>query len=166
MWDVNTSKSVTANTTEILKKIVANEVGGFTSAQLSAGDRRSLYQAQAVAAHSWLIYQIRHGVSTPSVGLASSYSSEISSAVESVKDVLVKYNGDVANTAYGSCAAEKTNSAANMGWGNYCLPGQCGQRVRAEVCPLPVLPQGYHHQAGDNAQQCHQNGGRNSVQGL
>lgn len=38
VWDVNSGKSVTANTTEILKKIVANEVGGFTNAQLSVGD--------------------------------------------------------------------------------------------------------------------------------
>lgn len=140
VWDVNTSKSVTANTTEILKKIVANEVGGFTSAQLSAGDRRSLYQAQAVAAHSWLIYQIRHGVSTPSVGLASSYSSEISSAVESVKDVLVKYNGDVANTAYGSCAAEKTNSAANMGWGNYAYLVSVDSAFEQKFAPSQYYP--------------------------
>ena len=140
VWDVNTNKSVTANTTEILKKIVANEVGGFTNAQLSAGDRRSLYQAQAVAAHSWLIYQIRHGVSTPSVGLASSYSSEISNAVESVKDVLVKYNGDVANTAYGSCAAEKTNSAANMGWGNYAYLVSVDSAFEQKFAPSRYYP--------------------------
>ena len=96
--------------------------------------------AQAVAAHSWLIYQIRHGVSTPSVGLASSYSSEISSAVESVKDVLVKYNGDVANTAYGSCAAEKTNSAANMGWGNYAYLVSVDSAFEQKFAPSQYYP--------------------------
>ena len=140
VWDVNSGKSVTANTTEILKKIVANEVGGFTNAQLSAGDRRSLYQAQAIAAHSWLIYQIRHGVSTPSVGLAGSYSSEISTAVESVKDVLVKYNGDVANTAYGSCAAAKTNSAANMGWGSYAYLISVESAFEQKFAPAQYYP--------------------------
>ncbi len=140
VWDVNSGKSVTANTTEILKRIVANEVGGFTNAQLSVGDRRSLYQAQAIAAHSWLIYQIRHGVSTPSVGLAGSYSSEISTAVESVKDVLVKYNGDVANTAYGSCAAAKTNSAANMGWGSYAYLVSVESAFEQKFAPAQYYP--------------------------
>lgn len=140
VWDVNTNTSVTANTTEVLKKIVANEVGGFTNAQLSAGDRRTLYQAQAIAAHSWLIYQLRHGVSSPSVGLASSYSNEISTAVESVKDVLVKYGGDVANTAYGSCSAAKTNSAANMGWGSYSYLVSVDSALDQKFAPSKYYP--------------------------
>ena len=31
----------------------------------------------------------------------------------------VQYNGSVANAAYGSCAGNYTNSASNMGWGDY-----------------------------------------------
>ena len=105
------------------------------------------------------IYQIRHGGIYAQRGACQQLQQRDISAVESVKDVLVKYNGDVANTAYGGCAAEKNQFGCQHGVGQLCLPGRVWTARSRQKLPPPVLPPGLPP-SGDNAQQCHQNGGR------
>lgn len=115
VYDLNTSKNVTASVADILAQIVNNEVGGGLG--LSGGDAKILYRAQAVAAHSWIMYQYQQGITAPSVGLKASPSADIVSAVADVKNNVVLYNGAAACTVYGSGSFSTTNSSANMGWG-------------------------------------------------
>ena len=116
VYDVNTQKKVTADITEITKQIVANEVGGGLG--LTGNDLKQLYQAQAVAAHSYLVYLLNQG-QVPQVGLASySAFSGLSSAVEAVKQEVLIYNGSVAMAVYTASSGSHTNTAANMGWGS------------------------------------------------
>ena len=117
VYDQNTNKNVTGNITEIIKQIVANEVGSGLG--LSGMDRNELYKAQAVAAHSYLVAALNRG-ETPKVGLKS-YSgyAGLSESVELVKNQVLIYNGVVINAVYTACSGSYTNSAANMGWGSY-----------------------------------------------
>ncbi len=122
IFDGKTGQVITSNITDIVKCIVANEVGnglGLTS----KAERAELYKAQAIAARSWLLYQIQNGNTLPYCHITDvttlRYNAEIQSAVDEVKNLLVIYNGQVANAAYGSCAGPYTNSAENMGWGNH-----------------------------------------------
>jgi len=114
VYDLNTNKVVTDTVANILSAVVMNEVGGGCG--LTGADRIQLYQAQAVAAHSYILYQQQHGQLTPSVGLKSP-TQQVRDAVAKVTNYVVIYNGSAANTAYGSSSAAKTNSSANMGWG-------------------------------------------------
>ena len=115
VYDINTGKQVTGNITELTKQIVANEVGGGLGLT-DAGERTELYKAQAVAAHSYLVYMLNRGM-VPQVGLkAYSGYSGLSEAVEAVKNEMIVYNGAVINAVYTSCSGSYTNSAANMGW--------------------------------------------------
>ena len=114
VYDLNTNKVVTDTVANILSAVVMNEVGGGCG--LTGADRTQLYQAQAVAAHSYILYQQQHGQLTPSVGLKSP-TQQVRDAVAKVTNYVVIYNGSAANTAYGSSSAAKTNSSANMGWG-------------------------------------------------
>ena len=118
VYDQNTKKNVTGSLRDIVVQIVQNEVGSGLG--LTGLDARRLYMAQAVAAHSWLEFQWqRYGVNyVPSVGLASP-STAVAGAANQVMRLTVQYNGSVANAAYGSCAGNYTNSASNMGWGDY-----------------------------------------------
>ena len=118
VYDQNTKKNVTGRLRDIVVQIVQNEVGSGLG--LTGLDARRLYMAQAVAAHSWLEFQWqRYGVNyVPSVGLASP-STAVAGAANQVMRLTVQYNGSVANAAYGSCAGNYTNSASNMGWGDY-----------------------------------------------
>ncbi|MEG1752308.1 MAG: SpoIID/LytB domain-containing protein, partial [Christensenella sp.] len=104
-----------------VKMIVTNEVGGGVGLTSSV-ERAELFKAQAVAARSWILYQIQNGNSTPKCGLksvtTSRYSEEIQSAADKVQNVEILFNGKAANSAYGSCASGYTNSADNMGWGS------------------------------------------------
>ena len=115
VYDENTNKNVSGNITEIVKQIVANEVGGGLGLT-GAGERAELYKAQAVAAHSYLVSVLNAG-GTPSVGLTA-YGSFVglSDAVEAVKNQMLVYNGSVINAVYTASSGSHTNSAANMGW--------------------------------------------------
>ena len=114
VYDENSKGDITKNITEIVKQIVANEVGSGLG--LTGMDRTELYKAQAVAAHSYLVSVLNAG-GKPSVGLKD-YSSfaGLSDAVEAVKNQMLIYNGSVINAVYTSCSGSHTNSAANMGW--------------------------------------------------
>ena len=114
VYDENSKGDVTKNITEIVKQIVANEVGSGLG--LTGMDRTELYKAQAVAAHSYLVSVLNAG-GKPSVGLKD-YSSfaGLSDAVEAVKNQMLIYNGSVINAVYTASSGSHTNSAANMGW--------------------------------------------------
>lgn len=107
VYDVNSKKVVSGSIEEILAQIVSNEVGGAGNAEV--------YKAQAVAAYSWILYQQAHGNAVPSVGLKTP-TDEVRTAVRAVAGKALYYNGAVANAAYGSASAGKTNTARNM-WG-------------------------------------------------
>lgn len=78
--------------TNILAKIVQNEVGGGLG--LTGADKLKLYTAQAVAANSWLQYQYAHGITAPEVGLKTVTDSSIYTAVEEAQKYVVTYNGE------------------------------------------------------------------------
>ncbi len=107
VYDVNTSKVASGTVEDILAQIVMNEVGAMNHAEV--------YKAQAVAAYSWILYQQAHGNAIPSVGLRSP-SAAVRAAVSEVAGKALYYDGAVANAAYGSASAGKTNTARNM-WG-------------------------------------------------
>ena len=69
VWDVNTSKSVNGQHHRNFEKDCGQRGGRLHQCQLSAGDRRSLYQAQAVAAHSCLSTRFAMGYLRPAWGL-------------------------------------------------------------------------------------------------
>ncbi len=96
----------------ILAAIVNNEVGnGLT---LTGNDRTQLYQAQAVAAHSWLMYNYTNGEAIPSVGLNYSGNySLIKTQIAAVEDQILTYGGNPILAVYGSCSNGKTNSSGD-----------------------------------------------------
>ncbi|MEG0878848.1 MAG: SpoIID/LytB domain-containing protein, partial [Oscillospiraceae bacterium] len=107
VYDLNSKAVVSGSINDIIAQIVANEVRDLKNAEL--------YKAQAVAAYSWVLYQQQHGDAIPKVGL-SPPSGAIVNAVNSVSGKALYYNGAVANAAYGSASASKTNTASAM-WG-------------------------------------------------
>ncbi len=107
VYDIKTKKVVSGSIEDILAQIVMNEVGGMNHAEV--------YKAQAVAAYSWILYQQAHGNAVPSVGLGTP-TDAVRAAVREVAGKALYYNGAVANAAYGSASASKTNTARNM-WG-------------------------------------------------
>ena len=114
--DLNNGSKVKEDTMlNLLAAIVNNEVGSGLG--LSGNDRTQLYQAQAVAAHSWLLYNYANQAGIPAVGLKYDGNYEtIRSQIESVQDVIVEYDGRPALTVYGSCTNGKTNSSGDY-WG-------------------------------------------------
>ena len=118
VYDINTGKNVSGSLRDIVAQIVQNEVGNGLG--LTGIDKNKLYLAQAVAARSWLEFQWKHYGSSyiPKVGLQTP-TAEVRGAANQVVRFTVRYNNEVANAAYGSSAGSFTNSAANMGWGNY-----------------------------------------------
>ena len=111
VYDEVSGETVTDSVENILAAIVQNEVGGIP---LTGLDAEQLFKAQAVAAHSWILYSQGNGEAYPSVKLAPAGS--ISHAVSGVKAYIVAYNGTAACTVYGSASAPQTNSAQDMGW--------------------------------------------------
>jgi len=114
VFDQNTGQTVTATRQEILAAIVNNEVG---NTHLTGMDRKKLFQAQAVAAHSWLLFHYENQNSTPRVGLK--WDGNYNTVYSNISDVInsvVTYNGAVANTVYTSTGNGYTNSAQSY-WG-------------------------------------------------
>ncbi|MEG2697745.1 MAG: SpoIID/LytB domain-containing protein, partial [Ruthenibacterium sp.] len=109
VYDTSSGRIVTDTAANILAKIVQTEVGGFNNAEV--------YKAQAIAAHSYIMYQSQSGT-TPSVSL-SAPSSAVTSAVSEVAGKIVTYNGTVANTMYGAANSGKTQSTEAMWGGAY-----------------------------------------------
>ena len=107
VYDQNSKTNVTDSMDNLLPQIVQNEVSGFNNAEV--------WKAQAVAAHSWLLYQMSLSDTPPTVGLKTA-TQAVKNACAEVKNKIVTYNGTVANTLYGASNSTKTNSALNM-WG-------------------------------------------------
>ena len=115
VYDQGTGKNVTDHMENILAAIVNNEVGGTF---LTGGDRTKLYQAQAVAAHSWLLYQYENSNTIPSVKLnySGNYNT-VKTAIAPVLNKVLYYDGRAANTVYTSCNNGQTNSSKDY-WGS------------------------------------------------
>ena len=115
VYDQATKTNKTDTVANILAAIVSNEVSGTA---LTGSDRIKMYKAQAVAAHSWLLYHYENYNSLPSVKLKyDGYYSQIQSAIAPVLNMILTYNGKAANTVYTSCNSGKTNSSLNY-WGS------------------------------------------------
>ena len=110
-------KVVTDSSLEILTRVVAAEVGGFWNDEV--------YKAQAVASHSYILYQQQKGnnpapqVPEPTSSVTTAQLDRIRAAIAPVADMIVTYQGSVAQTAYTASASIRTNSAADAGWGNF-----------------------------------------------
>ncbi len=119
VYDTNAGTVRTDTVENLVAAIVNNEVG--SGLELTGLDRASLYKAQAVAAHTWLLYQYSHNVATPSVGLK--YSGEYAAvkvATDQVVDYYLAYDGKAACTVYTSCNNGKTQASSDY-W-NQNLP--------------------------------------------
>ena len=115
VYDVNTGKNVQGKIKDLVPQMVQNEVGGGLG--LTGKDKASLFKAQTLAARSYLQFHTSNGL-VPTVGLRTP-SAEVLSNSNQVMRLGIYYNNSVINAAYGSCAGAYTNSAQNMGWGNY-----------------------------------------------
>ena len=115
--NVNADNVVVEDTMlNLLAAIVNNEVGSGLG--LTGADRMKLYQAQAIAAHSYLLYSYANSNEIPSVGLNynGSYNT-IREQIASVENQIVTYAGLPALTVYGSCNNGKTNASGDY-WSN------------------------------------------------
>lgn len=95
-------KKVTGLSTDILAQIVEAEVGGFGN--------KEVYKAQAIAAHSWLLYQYSDGQEAPKVALKSPRDA-VKDAVKEVTGRVLEYNGNAALTPYYAASNGYTNEA-------------------------------------------------------
>ena len=121
VYDLNTKQTVTASMQSILARIVANEIGTIAfSPNLSAGDYKKAYQVQAVAAHSWLMYEYSQDVVAPRVGLKSTlsdtYMNPINLAVGSVINDYILYDNQIAFTPYYASSGGYSNPSGDY-WG-------------------------------------------------
>ncbi|MEG0785237.1 MAG: SpoIID/LytB domain-containing protein, partial [Christensenella sp.] len=108
----NSNQIVTAPLTDILAQIVYNEIG---NPKITGRDRDKAFRVQAIAAHSWLLYQQQNAgqdvAVAPIVGLKKNPPADIKQAVEAVKNSVLVYNGKPAMTMYSSSSGGVTNSA-------------------------------------------------------
>ncbi len=108
VYDVNTGQTVTDTALNIVSKVVQAEVGGFNNTEV--------YKAQAVAAHSYILFASQNG-GVANVAL-STPSQAVINAASSVINQIVTYNGLVANTMWSAAASGVTYSSEAM-WGTY-----------------------------------------------
>ena len=117
VYDEGTGQNVTDSRLNILAAIVSNEVGGTS---LTGQDAYKLYKAQAVAAHSHLLYSYENYNTLPSVKLNYGGNYEIiRTRIADVENVVVTYGGKAANTVYTSCANGQTGytNSSQEYWG-------------------------------------------------
>jgi SrtB family sortase len=100
-------KTVTGDALDIVSRIVQNEIG--------SGFHTEAIKAQAVAAYTFISFYNQSG-SAPSVILAPSAGSKVTSAVESVLGEAVYYRGNIALTTYYATSAGQTASSRDV-WG-------------------------------------------------
>jgi len=101
---------VTGPAEEILAKIVSREMTGTWDADA--------LKAQAIASHTYLVYQYNHGNSAPAVSFKSVYP-QVAAAVSEVADLIMTVNGQAAYTPYFASSAGRTNSSAEVWGGHY-----------------------------------------------
>ena len=102
-------RKVTSTAFDLVCQIVANEIGNSSPTEA--------LKAQAVAAHTYLVYYNNIG-QIPTVGLKTP-STAVKNAVASVIDELVYYNGSPALTVYSAMSAGRTNSSKEVWGGHY-----------------------------------------------
>ena len=102
-------KKVTSTAFDLVSQIVANEIGNSSPTEA--------LKAQAVAAHTYLVYYNSIG-QIPTVGLKTP-STAVKNAVAAVIDELVYYNGSPALTVYSAMSAGRTNSSQEVWGGHY-----------------------------------------------
>lgn len=93
-------KQVSGPASEILARIVMAEVGGFRNAEV--------YKAQAIAAHTFLLYNYSNGTKYPSVPDANP-TSMCKQAVADVSSMYLTYNGKPIFAPYTASNNGKTN---------------------------------------------------------
>ncbi|MBE6895116.1 MAG: competence/damage-inducible protein A [Ruminococcaceae bacterium] len=101
---------VTGPAEEILAKIVSREMTGTWDADA--------LKAQAIASHTYLVYQYNHGNSAPAVSFKTVYP-QVAAAVSEVADLIMTVNGQAAYTPYFASSAGRTNSSAEVWGGHY-----------------------------------------------
>ena len=101
---------VTGPAEEILAKIVSREMTGTWDADA--------LKAQAIATHTYLVYQYNHGNSATAVSFKTPYAT-VTAAVSEVADVIMTINGQAVYTPYFASSAGRTNSAAEVWGGHY-----------------------------------------------
>jgi SpoIID/LytB domain protein len=97
---------ITGQAASILAQIVENEVGGFNNAEV--------YKAQAIAAHSWIMYQQSQGYQAPQVGLKSPRAA-VQTAVNQVVTEILVYDGAAAFAPYYAYSNGTTNNSQYWG---------------------------------------------------
>lgn len=107
VYDLKTQSVVTDTRENILAQIVMNEMAGAF--------HEEALKAQAVTAHSWLLYEYAQGIEAPEVALKAP-NQQCIDAVAAVGEKYVSYNGSVAFTPYFACSNGKTQSSAET-WG-------------------------------------------------
>lgn len=96
---------------EILAGIVAGEMG-------TGLNNPESYKAQAIAAHSWILYQNAQGNDKPTVAYATPKEA-MRKAVAEVANKVIYYNNSVAMTTYSASTGKGyTNSSEAVGWGS------------------------------------------------
>ncbi|MBQ7817054.1 MAG: nicotinamide-nucleotide amidohydrolase family protein, partial [Oscillospiraceae bacterium] len=101
---------VTGPAEEILAKIVSREMTGTWDADA--------LKAQAIASHTYLVYQYNHGNSAPAVSFKTVYP-QVAAAVSEVSNLIMTVNGQAAYTPYFASSAGRTNSSAEVWGGHY-----------------------------------------------
>lgn len=96
---------VTDTAANILARVVMAEVGGFNNPET--------FKAQAIAAHSYILYEIAHGTKAPSVP-DKAPTPMVVQAVNEVANIVVKYNGQPAFTSYYASSNGKTNPCGDF----------------------------------------------------
>ncbi|MPM08793.1 hypothetical protein SDC9_55109 [bioreactor metagenome] len=132
----------------ILSAIVANEIGTMAYTAMSGQDRVRAYQVQAVAAHSWLMYEYSQDVVAPSVGLktlSDTYMNIITPAVGAVINDYILYNNQIAFTPYYASSGGYSNPSGDY-WGQsfaYLTKVECGTFENSLVAAVPSFTN-YH----------------------
>ena len=91
----------------ILAKVVMAEVGGFRHAEV--------YKAQAIAAHTYILYERQHGTAAPRVPKPREEPTEMcKAAVKEVSELLVLYQGQPIFAAYSAASNGQTNPSGDF----------------------------------------------------
>lgn len=101
---------VSGPASQILSQIVAIE--------MTASWNPEALKAQTIAAHTYLEYQYRNGVSAPAVAGRTSPSRTVVNAVSQVSDLIMTVGGKAVYTPYFASCAGRTNPASQT-WGTH-----------------------------------------------
>ncbi len=115
--DTGTLKVREASTGNIVERSVYDVVCKITAQELDATIHPEAVKAQAVAAYTFVLYQINSGV-IPTVNFNKSVPKLISDAVSSVVGVAMYYNGQPIYAPYSASTGGATANCSDV-WGGY-----------------------------------------------